>query len=132
MNVPPLSSDRSKELIALCRAGKLYEVESWIATGESLQVSAECKRTPLQIALDKGFHSLVLLLARNEPNQAVKNSALAIAVEFHSLEFIELLLAHGAEIRGMPFVDVLLTWQPAIIRLFLNGGADAISDLPFH
>ncbi len=131
MNLLLLSVDCSKELVALCRAGKLYEVEQWIAAGESLRVSAECKRTPLQIAVEKGFHSLVLLLARNELNQSVKNSALATAVDLHRLELIELLLAQGAEIRSVPFVNVLLTWQPVIIRLFLKNGADAISDMPF-
>jgi hypothetical protein len=31
----------------------------------------------------------------------------------------------------MPFSDVLLTWEPALIRLFLDRGADAVTGCPF-
>jgi len=36
--------DVAKELIALCRAGKLYEIDRWIAGGRSLNISVEKKR----------------------------------------------------------------------------------------
>ena len=86
--------------------------------GESLLVPEESKRTPLEIAVENGFHSLVLLLARNETSTKVKNGALADAVALKRLELVELLLAHGAEITGVPLDDVLLTWEPKLIHLF--------------
>lgn len=42
-----------------------------------------------------------------------------------------MLLQHGADVRGVPFSDVLLTWKPALIRLFLDRGADVLTDHPF-
>jgi hypothetical protein len=72
-----------------------------------------------------------LLLARNETNQKVKNDALAEATKLRNLELVKLLLAHGAEINGVSLADVLLTWEPALIRLFLDGGADVVTGFPF-
>jgi hypothetical protein len=131
MDSQALPTSRANELLELCRSGKLYEVEGWIAAGEPLLVPPAFKKTPLQIAVGNGFHSLVLLLARNETNQKVMNDALADATKLRRLELVQLLLAHGAEINGVPFADVLLTWEPVLIRLFLNRGADVVTGLPF-
>jgi hypothetical protein len=60
---PALSIEQGKELVSLCRTGRLYEVDAWIAAGKSLTVSVEIKKTPLQVAVGQGFHSLVKLLA---------------------------------------------------------------------
>lgn len=122
MNSETRPATKAHELLNLCRAGKLYEVEEWIAVGEPLLVPTEFKKTPLQIAVRNGFHSLVLLLARNETSQKVKNDALADATKLRSIELVQLLLAHGAEINSIPLADALLTWEPALIRLFLDGG----------
>jgi len=85
-----LAPERAQELLNLCRTGKLYEIEDWIARGESLLVPEESKRTPLEIAVENGFHSLVLLLARNETSTKLKNGALAKAVDLKRLELVEL------------------------------------------
>jgi hypothetical protein len=50
-----LSTEKGKELLALCRAGKLYEVEAWVASKRSIQVPAEIRKTPLHIAVDLGL-----------------------------------------------------------------------------
>ncbi|MGD0956541.1 MAG: hypothetical protein ABR953_06875 [Candidatus Acidiferrales bacterium] len=72
-----LTPEEAKLLINLCQKGKLYEIERWISSPKSLRVPAEFKRTPLQIALDQGFHSLVELLAHSDVGQEAKNEALA-------------------------------------------------------
>jgi hypothetical protein len=58
----------AKQLIALCRAGRLYEVEKWINEGRPLDISAATKRgrqrSLLAIAVETGFHSMVELLAK--------------------------------------------------------------------
>ena len=100
--------EESKLLLQLCRAGKLYEIEKWIASGKSIQTPAEVRKTPLHIAIDSGFHSLVELLARHESRQEVKNQALSLAVSEKRLDFVELLVAHGAQPRSIPLADVLL------------------------
>jgi Ankyrin repeats (many copies) len=126
-----LTSEEAKMLVSLCYQGKLYEIEKWISSGKSLHVPRECKRAPLQIALDQGFHSLVELLARNDVGQNAKNEALADAVSKRHLEFVQLLFRHRAEIFTVPFSQVLLSWDPTIIRFFLDHGADFISGSPF-
>lgn len=134
MPAPVLLAENAKELITLCRAGRLYEIEKWIAAGKSLHVPAAKNRkskTLLQIAVDTGFHSLVELIARHETNQASKNAALADSVSLRRLDLVALLVENGAEIRSVPLADVLLTWEPKLMRFFLDHGADAIMGFPF-
>ena len=126
-----LSTIEAKHLLRLCKVGKLFEVQNWIASGNSLCVPAELKTTPLKVALDTGFHSLVELLVRNEESQDVKNRALQQAVSLKGLDLIELLVSHGGEVSSVPFIEVLYVWDPNIIRYFLNHGADFITDSPF-
>lgn len=128
------SAEQAKELVALCRAGKLYDVEKWIAAGKSLDISAAIKRgrqtTLLQIAVETGFHSLVELIAKHD-SQSSKDAALADAASVRRLDLVELLLANGANIKSVPLADVLLTWEPKLIRLFLDHGADPLEGRPF-
>ncbi len=126
-----LTSEESKALLDLCRTGRLYDVEKWIASGKSLRVTPECKKTVLQIALETGFHSMVELVVRNETDQEVKNEALRCAVAQTQLDFVQLLLAHGADLKSVPLADVLFSWNPRLIRFFLARGADPIGGAPF-
>lgn len=126
-----LSTTEAKHLLRLCKVGKLFEVQDWIASGKSLSVPDDSRTTPLEVALDTGFHSLVELLVRNETSQELKNDALQQAVSLKRLDFIELLISHGAEISSVPFIEVLQVWEPTIIRYFLDHGADFITDSPF-
>src|SRR5688572_17006781 len=121
----------AKELIRLCRAGQLYEVEAWIRAGRSLTAPREIRRTPLDVALDTGFHSLIELLLRHEESQQVKNDVLGRALFMDKPDVVELAIAHGAEIASVPFVDVLLTGDRGIVASFLERGADPIVDDPF-
>ena len=132
-SVETLSEEDGKQLLDLCRTGKLYAVEKWIADGRSLRALAgrQKKKSPLDIVVEAGFHSLVELLSRNEPDQAVKNKALAGAVEKKRIDLVEALVAQGAEIRSVPLIDVLMTWEPQLIRHFLGNGADTINGFPF-
>lgn len=126
-----LSIDEGKQFLKLCKAGRLFEIQKWIEAGNSISIPAELKSTPLDVAIDTGFHSLVELLSRHEPSQEVKNRALSRAVDHKRLDFIELLVAHGADITAIPFIDVLRAWDPKIIRYFIDRGADVITDSPF-
>ena len=38
-----LTSEDAKSLLHLCRAGRLYEIEKWIASGKSIQTPAEVR-----------------------------------------------------------------------------------------
>jgi hypothetical protein len=111
-----LSINEAKDLLRLCNLGKLFEVEEWIASGNSLCIPNDLKVTPLEVAVDTGFHSLVKLLVRAEPGSQLKNRALRRALSHKRLDLIELLVSHGAEIKSVPFIEVLMLWDPAIIR----------------
>jgi hypothetical protein len=126
-----LSIDEGKELLSLCGAGKLYEIEAWIDAGKSLHVPEEPRKTPLRVAIDLGFYSLVQLLATHEDSATIMNDALGAVVDLRSLELVQLLLKHGAEIRGVPLISVLRSWDPALMQLFLDGGADVVTEFPF-
>jgi hypothetical protein len=126
-----LTIDESKALTALCRSGRLYDVEQWISAGRSIATHPSVKRTPLLTAIDTGFHRLVELLARNEPRQEEKDRVLLEAVEHKRLDFIEILVGHGARIRAVPLEDVLLTWDQALMQFFLDRGADPVTGNPF-
>ena len=126
-----LSINEAKHLLRLCKLGKLFEVEEWIASENSLYVPTHLKVTPLKVAVDTGFHSLVELLVRVEPSSQLKNRALRRALSSKRLDLIELLVSHGAEINSVPFIEVLMLWDPAIIRYFLDHGADFITGHPF-
>jgi len=61
--------DEAKQLVALCRTGRLYEIERWITDGKSLDISGASKRRQqslLRIAVETGFHSLVELIAKHD------------------------------------------------------------------
>jgi hypothetical protein len=87
----------SKTLLALCRAGRLYEIEDWIKAGKPLIVDPSARRAPLEVAIDTGFHSLIVLPVRNEPCRVVKNRALARAVDKRKPELAKLLVDYGAD-----------------------------------
>ena len=40
-------------------------------------------------------------------------------------------MEQGAEVKSVPFADVLLEWNPHIIRFFLEHGADPVEEAPF-
>ncbi len=126
-----LSLAEAKELIRLCEAGRLYEVEAWIRAGRSLAIPAEIGKTPLKVAIATGFHSLIDLLLRHEESQQAKNDALLLGLDLNRPPLIELALAHGAEIASVPFLNVLLTGNRSIVATFLEHGADPLTNYPF-
>lgn len=127
----PLSPVDAKELLRLCETGRLYEVEEWIRAGKSTLVPREMRKTPLAVAMSTGFHSLVELLLRHEQRQEAKDTALQEALLFDHPAFVELALAHGADIRSVPFLDVLLTGNRTIVGRFLELEADPVTGYPF-
>jgi hypothetical protein len=72
MTAPALTpaTEEMKELVRLCRDGRLYDVERWIATGKSFEGIIAKRKTLLQIAVETGFHSLVELIAKHERNES--------------------------------------------------------------
>lgn len=94
-----------KPLIDLCKAGKLFEVQKWIASGKPVNgppsISGYRRKGPLEVAIGLGFHSLVEALleggaAINEP----RYNPLQHALWDKRLDLIGLLVKHGADYRS--------------------------------
>jgi hypothetical protein len=126
-----LSPEDAKRLVALCAAGRLYAVDEWIQAGKFLNVPPELKKTPLRVAMSTGFHSLIELLLRHEAMQQAKNDTLRQAIERRRPDLAELAVAYGAEVASVPFVEALVTGDKRIVTLFLEKGADLVTDFPF-
>ena len=126
-----LSLSEAKHLLRLCKTGRLYEVEAWIRAGRSLIVPPAARKTPLGVAVSTGFHSLVEFLLRNEESQQAKNDALRWAVQRDRPAFVELAVVCGADTNAVPFLDVLMTGDRGLATLFLERGADLLTDYPF-
>jgi len=107
-----LTIEESKSLIKLCQAGKLYDLEKWIASGKSLRTPPEAKKSILSVAATTEFHSLIELIVRHESDQTIRNAALAQAVAQRQRELVELLLRYGADLTSIPLLDVLRCWDP--------------------
>lgn len=78
-----------------------------------------------------GIPQPVELLVRHEESQVEKNRALSEAIDRRRLDLVELLIANGAEVRSVPLSEVLLSWDPEMIRYFLDNGADVVTGAPF-
>jgi hypothetical protein len=68
-----------RPLIDLCKRGDLFAVQEWIAAGKPvnppLKESGNRLKSPLEIAIDLGFHSMVKILLEggadiNEPRSS--------------------------------------------------------------
>jgi len=124
-----------KPLIDLCKAGKLFEVQEWIASGKPVNpppsVSGYKRKSPLEVAMDLGFHSLVRVLLDggadiNEP----RYWSLDHAIYKRRLDLVKLLVDHGADIHSVSLATVFESWQPDIMKWFIEQGADVETDNP--
>ena len=112
--------DDIKPLIELCKAGRLFDVQVWIAAGKPINPppppeKGARKKCPLQVAIDKGFHSLAQVLL--EAGSIIKDgsyNALEQALFSRRLDLIKLLVENGADIRPIDMTYVFDTWDSAI------------------
>jgi hypothetical protein len=129
------SFDEIKPLIELCKAGKLFDVETWIKSGKPVNPPLPTKqrhKSPLEYAIDRGFHSLaeVLLKGGAEVTNTNRYNALEHAVRVHRLDLVELLLAHGADLHSVDIGAVFGTYDPQIMEFFIERGADVETGNP--
>ncbi|MGA2800762.1 MAG: hypothetical protein ABSE97_00080 [Verrucomicrobiota bacterium] len=60
---PPLPDD-IKQLMALVRAGRLFDVQKWIEEGKRTVPPKPYWFSPLRVAVESGFHSMVEVLLK--------------------------------------------------------------------
>jgi hypothetical protein len=87
-----------------------------------------CRPTnTLQAAIELGFHSLIELLAPHAPDQQSRDDLLQHAVLRRRADPVALAFGHGAQMSSVPFVDVLMTGDRALVSTFLDKGADPLT-----
>jgi hypothetical protein len=99
--------DQIRPLVDLCKAGRLFDVQAWIAAGEPVNpppipTSGRRGKTPLEIALDLGFHSLiqVLLVAGAVQEPEGSDSPMSRALRMRRFDIVQLLIANGYDPRS--------------------------------
>ena len=117
-------------LMVLCRAGKLFDVQAWIAAGKPVNLPKPANRrhgkAPLEIAIDLGFHSLVQVLleggASIEPEgwYCPMNQALGMK----RFDIVQLLVQHGYDAKSINMTKVFDTWNPDMMEYFIERGAE--------
>jgi hypothetical protein len=103
----------------------------WVDQGKSLTLPAQYRHTLLRIALDTGFHSLIEFVLQHTNDQAAKDGVLKESCWRNRPGVIQLALQYGANVRAVPFQDVIETWDREVVQLFIERGADAVTNAPF-
>ena len=125
------SVDDIVALHQMCRDGRLYDVDRWIAEGKPLQVAPEGIRkgsrpkTALEIALETGQHSLVSLLLKSGYRLDLERYApLDLALKLRRWDLFDLLLQWGAELKDADVYTVLETYNAQLYERFWAAGYD--------
>ncbi len=135
---PPLmpavaSVEEAKELRALVRMGRLFDVQTWLEAGKPFRTDRPSfiQSEPCVVAVKTGFFSMVECFLKRKLLKTELNTMLDIAIDMHRPDLVELLLDHGADVNAISFRTVLSEWHPDVVRLFLRYGADYKTDSPF-
>lgn len=125
------SREEITPLVELCRTGHLFEVQEWIAAGkpvnlpEPVPYERRALPSPLEIAVEKGFHSLVRVLldagALNESR--VSAAPIHMAIHAKRMDLIELMVDR-MDMSEVDMEVVIGTWDPALVEYFIGKGAD--------
>lgn len=127
----PERDPTAEHLLRLCREGRLFELQSWVAEGKPLKLPSHYRHSLLRISVETGFHSLIEFLLQQENDQARRNELLKEACWRDQRPVMHLALRYGAAIDSIPFQDVIETWDRDIVQLFLDRGADVVTNAPF-
>jgi hypothetical protein len=125
------SHEELRPIHQMCREGRLYDVERWIAEGKALQLAPEAVRkgtrpkTALQIALETGQHSLVSLLLRSGYRLDLERyAALDVALKTRRWDLFDLLVEWGADLKTADVYTVLETYNVELYERFWASGYD--------
>lgn len=127
----PERDPTAEHLLRLCREGRLFELQSWVAEGKPLTLPSQYRHSLLRISVDTGFHSLIEFLLQQETDQAEKDEVLRQACWRDAPGLMRLALDHGAAVDAVAFQDVIETWNRDLVQLFLDRGADLVTNAPF-
>jgi hypothetical protein len=125
-------------LIELCKAGRLFEVQEWLAAGKPIDLPSSPKkgnraRSPLEVAIERGFHSLVqVLLEGGALHESVGyDCPMNRALRARRFDLVQLFVEHGFDPKSVDMREVFATWDPQIMAYFIQRGADLRRENPF-
>ena len=120
----PTSID-GNEVRRWCREGMYCEVEAWLQAGHSISTDGDKMRSPLVLASENGFHSLVkLLLGQIVWPQRCLDAALGRAAAGGHFEVTRLLLETGACICDVAPKELVVCGNPEVVYLLVSKGVD--------
>jgi hypothetical protein len=132
------SQDEIAPLIELCKAGRLFEVQEWIASGKPVNGPVLPKRNnrpryPLEYAIDRGFHSLVQVLLEGGAIQEPigYDCPMNRALRARRFDMVQLLVKHGFDPKTVDMREVFASWDPEIMEYFIRLGASVRQGNPF-
>src|SRR5262245_24502196 len=130
--------DAIAPLIELCKAGRLFEVQEWIACDKPVNMppppsKGTRPRSPLDYAIERGFHSLVQVLLEAGAVQEPEGyrSPMEKALAARRVDIVRLLVEHGFDPKAVDMGQVFATWDPKIMEFFIDRGADVHTSHPF-
>jgi hypothetical protein len=131
--IPPPASDPEalSELLDLCRAGRIYAVETWIRAGKPISLELGPKRpgrpqqTPLAVAIESGQYDLtVLLLENGYPISTVDDYFFESLLWDRKFAYFDLLVAWGVDILRASPGTILDTYSVALFDRYEVAGGD--------
>lgn len=135
---PATHGEELRELVQLCLAGRVYDVERWIQEGRPIQATTYKRPrkaavvSPLRTAIRKRHRDLVLLLLCNGCRLDLEiddwNSLLDEALKVRAYDILDLLLKWGADPTRVRTYNVLDTYKTDLIDLFWRAGVDYTQD----
>lgn len=109
-------------LIGLCKSGRLFDVQDWIAQGKPVNPppippKGAGTKSPLEFAIECGFHSMVQVLleggAVQEPSGY--DSPMNRALKARRFDIVRLLVEHGFNPKSIDMNEVFACWDPKIM-----------------
>ena len=114
-----------REVRRWCREGMYCEVEDRIKSGNPVPTGGPKERSPLVLASENGFHSLVkLLLGHAVWPQRCLDAALARSAAGGHYEVTKLLLESGASVSDVVAKDLVVCGNPEVVYLLVAKGVD--------
>lgn len=129
--------DEIEPLVRLCKLGKLFDVQEWADAGKPVNPPIVCEKRqrpeyPLMVAIESGFHSLVLVLlqAGASPLMDEWGSPMSQALKMRRLDIIQLLVEFGFDTASIDMREVFMSWDPEIMEFFIDRGAEVEKGKP--
>jgi len=120
-----------RPLRQMCREGRLYDADRWIAEGKPIQLAPDVipkgtrQKTALQIAIESGQHSLAsLLLSSGYRLELERYAPLDMALQARRWDLFDLLLGWGADLHSTDVYTVLNTYNVDLYERFRAAGYD--------